>query len=52
MVTTMVMLLKPPAEAVFSPLRQVEQYWRYVADAYRDMVSEGFRELLHSLAPS
>ena len=49
--TAMEMFREPPTEALFSPLRQQSQYWRYVADAYEDMVPEGFRELLHSLGP-
>ena len=39
------------AAADFSPLLQVAQYWRYLADAYKDMAHEGFQELLHSLGP-
>ena len=45
------MFYKPPAEAPFSPLQQEAQYWCYVADAYKDMVPEGFQELLHSIGP-
>ena len=37
--------------AHFSPLLQLAEYWRYLADAYRDMAHEGIQELLHSLGP-
>ena len=45
------MFHEPPAEVPYFLVLQQSQYWRYVADAYKDMVPEGFRELLHSLGP-
>ena len=47
----MEMFYEPSAEALFSPLLQQYQYWRYVADAHREMVPERLQELLRSLGP-
>ena len=49
--TAMEMSHEPSGAALFSPLLQQSQYWRYLADAHKDMAHEGFQELLHSLGP-